>query len=58
MAKACGDFAVAAVILSILIIVELVVERYFFQRAITWRTELVTMLLVTFTFIGIAYGVS
>ena len=54
-AKACGAFAVLALLLSILIIVELVFERYFFQRAITWQTELVTMLLVASTFIGSAY---
>ena len=58
MANACGAFAVAALILSILIIVELVFERYFFQRAITWQTELVTMLLVASTFIGSAYVLS
>mgnify|MGYP005649582725 CR=1 FL=1 len=58
MAQACGAFAVAALILSILIIVELVFERYFFQRAITWQTELVTMLLVASTFIGSAYVLS
>ena len=46
IAKACGAFAVIALLLSILVIVELVFERYFFQRAITWQTELVTMLLV------------
>jgi len=40
--QACGAFAVGALILSILVIVELVFERYFFQRAITWQTELVT----------------
>ena len=57
-AKACGAFAVGALILSILIIVELVFERYFFQRAITWQTELVTMLLVASTFIGSAYVLS
>ena len=56
--QACGAFAVGALILSILIIVELVFERYFFQRAITWQTELVTMLLVASTFIGSAYGLS
>ena len=56
--KACGTFAVAALLLSILIIVELVCERYFFQRAITWQTELVTMLLVASTFIGSAYVLS
>ena len=50
--KACGTFAIAALLLSILVIVELVFERYFFQRAITWQTELVTMLLVASTFIG------
>ena len=44
IAKACGAFAVLALLLSILVIVELVFERYFFQRAITWQTELVTML--------------
>ena len=44
-----------ALILSILVIVELVFERYFFQHAITWQTELVTMLLVSSIFIGSAY---
>ena len=53
IAKACGAFAVLALLLSILVIVELVFERYFFQRAITWQTELVTMLLVASTFIGV-----
>ena len=56
--KACGAFAVLALLLSILVIVELVFERYFFQRAITWQTELVTMLLVASTFIGSAYVLS
>ena len=55
---ACGAFAVGSLILSILVIVELVFERYFFQRAITWQTELVTMLLVASTFIGSAYVLS
>ena len=58
ISQACVAFAVAALILSILIIVELVFERYFFQRAITWQTELVTMLLVASTFIGSAYVLS
>ena len=58
MSKGCGTFAVAALLSSILIIVELVCERYFFQRAITWQTELVTMLLVASTFIGSAYVLS
>ena len=57
-AKACGAFAVLALLLSILVIVELVFERYFFQRAITWQTDLVTMLLVASTFIGSVYGLS
>ena len=56
--QACGAFAVGALILSILVIVELVFERYFFQRAITWQTERVTMLLVASTFIGSAYVLS
>ena len=56
--QACGAFAVSALILSILVIVELVFERYFFQRAITWQTELVTILLVASTFIGSAYVLS
>ena len=58
VAKACGAFAVLALLLSILVIVELVFERYFFQRAITWQNELVTMLLVASTFIGSAYVLS
>ena len=31
--KACGAFAVLALILSILVIVELVFERYFFSKS-------------------------
>ena len=58
VSKACGAFAVIALALAILIIVELVFERYFFQRAITWQTELVTMLLVASTFIGSVYVLS
>jgi TRAP-type C4-dicarboxylate transport system permease small subunit len=58
ISQACGAFAVLALLLSILIIVELVFERYFFQRAITWQTELVTILLVASTFIGSAYVLS
>ena len=58
IAKACGAFSVLALLLSILVIVELVFERYFFQRAITWQTELVTMLLVASTFIGSVYVLS
>ena len=58
IAKVCGAFAVLALLLSILVIVELVFERYFFQRAITWQTELVTMLLVASTFIGSVYVLS
>ena len=56
--QACGAFAIGALILSILIIFKFVFERYFFQRAITWQTELVTMLLVASTFIGSAYVLS
>ena len=58
ISKACGAFAVISLFLSILVIVELVFERYFFQRPITWQTELVTMLLVASTFIGSAYVLS
>ncbi len=58
VSQICGAFAVIALALSILIIVELVFERYFFQRAITWQNELVTMLLVASTFIGSAYVLS
>jgi len=32
IAKACGAFAVLALLLSILVIVELVFERYFFYK--------------------------
>ena len=58
VSQACGAFAAIALGLSIIIIVELVFERYFFQRAITWQNELVTMLLVASTFIGSAYVLS
>ena len=55
IARACGAFAVLALLLSILVIVELVFERYLFQNAITWQPELVTMMLVASTFIGAPY---
>ena len=42
-------------LLSIIVVTELVFERYIFGNAITWQTELVTMLLVASTFIGSAY---
>ena len=58
ISQACGAFAISALLLSILVIVELVFERYFFQNAITWQTELVTILLVASTFIGSAYVLS
>ena len=58
ISQTCGAFAVSALLLSILVIVELVFERYFFQNAITWQTELVTILLVASTFIGSAYVLS
>ena len=58
IAEVCGAFDVTALLLSILIIVVVVFERYFFQRAITWQSELVTMLLVASTFIGSAYVLS
>ena len=58
LSKACGIFAAGCLFLSIVIITELVFERYLFKNAITWQTELVTMLLVASTFIGSAYVLS
>ena len=58
LAKACGIFAAGCLFLSIVIITELVFERYLFKNAITWQTELVTMLLVASTFIGSVYVLS
>ena len=36
LAKACGVFAAGCLFLSIVIITELVFERYLFKNAITW----------------------
>ena len=58
VAKICGIFAAGCLLLSIVLITELVFERYLFRNAITWQTELVTMLLVASTFIGSAYVLS
>ena len=55
IATACGVFAAASIMLSIVIVTELVFERYIFGNAITWQPELVTHLLVASTFIGSAY---
>jgi len=58
IATACGVFAAASIMLSIVIVTELVFERYIFGNAITWQPELVTHLLVASTFIGSAYVLS
>ena len=58
VAKICGIFAAGCLLLSIVLITELVFERYLFRNAITWQTELVTMLLVASTFIGSAWVLS
>jgi len=58
IAKICGIFAAGCLLASIALITELVFERYLFKNAITWQTELVTMLLVASTFIGSAYVLS
>tara|TARA_E500000178_G_scaffold177333_1_gene176087 strand:- start:127 stop:624 length:498 start_codon:yes stop_codon:yes gene_type:complete len=58
IAKLCGIFAAGCLLLSIVLITELVFERYIFKNAITWQTELVTMLLIASTFIGSAYVLS
>ena len=58
IAKICGIFAAGCLLASIVLITELVFERYLFKNAITWQTELVTMLLVASTFIGSAYFLS
>jgi len=55
IATACGVFAAASIMLSIVLVTELVLERYIFGNAITWQPELVTHLLVASTFIGSAY---
>ena len=55
ISTACGIFAAGSIMLSILVVTELVFERYIFGNAITWQTELVTILLVASTFIGSAY---
>jgi TRAP-type C4-dicarboxylate transport system permease small subunit len=58
IAKICGIFAAGCLLASIVLITELVFERYLFKNAITWQTELVTILLVASTFIGSAYVLS
>ena len=39
IATACGVFAAASIMLSIVIVTELVFERYIFGNAITWQTR-------------------
>ena len=48
-AKACGAFAVIALLLSILVIVELVFERYFFHLKLTNQKCLKRLVLYGFT---------
>ena len=55
LAQICGIFAAGCLLASIVLITELVFERYLFQNAITWQPELVTMMLVASTFIGAPY---
>ena len=55
LAQICGIFAAGCLLASIVLITELVFERYIFQNSITWQPELVTMMLVASTFIGAPY---
>src|SRR5210317_85687 len=51
----CGTVATALLCLAILVIIDMVVERYVFNLSTSWQTEFVIYSLAAATFIGCPY---
>ena len=51
----CGTVATALLCLAILVIIDMVVERYVFNLSTSWQTEFVIYSLAGGTFIGCPY---
>src|SRR5258708_3243307 len=55
LARAAGVFAAFLVAAAVLVICEMVVERYILNRTAIWQIDVVTYCIVSATFVGSAY---
>ena len=53
--RIAGAIAAALIALGVLVIIDIVVERYFLDRTTLWQLDVVTYSIVSATFIGSAY---
>jgi TRAP-type C4-dicarboxylate transport system permease small subunit len=53
--RVAGAFAAALIVLGVLVIIDIVVERYLLNRTTIWQLDVVTYSIVSATFIGSAY---
>jgi TRAP-type C4-dicarboxylate transport system permease small subunit len=55
VSQLCGFVAAGLIALGVLVIVDIVVERYMLNRTTIWQLDVVTYSIVSATFIGSAY---
>ncbi|HTP94063.1 MAG TPA: TRAP transporter small permease [Xanthobacteraceae bacterium] len=55
LSRVAGVFAAFLIGLGVLVICDMVIERYFFDRTTIWQIDVVTYCIVAATFIGSAY---
>lgn len=55
LSRVAGVFAAILIGLAVLVICDMVIERYFFSTATVWQIDVVTYSIVAATFVGSAY---
>jgi TRAP-type C4-dicarboxylate transport system permease small subunit len=55
LSKACGVFAAAMLLASVIVVCQMVVVRYALEGSTVWQTEFVTYSLIAATFVGGPY---
>ena len=55
LSRVAGVFAAFLIGLAVLVICDMVIERYFFNRTTIWQIDVVTYCIVAATFVGSAY---
>ncbi len=55
LSRIAGIFAALLIAAAVLVICDMVIERYFFNRTTIWQIDVVTYCIVAATFIGSAY---
>ena len=55
LSRVAGVFAAALIAIAVLVICDMVIERYLFNRTTIWQIDIVTYCIVAATFVGSAY---